>query len=131
MACESLPRSLLAIGDWRFCSSVENTKLGGRFGYFLFFLLGGGGKEESEVPGGGGVGFLLKIPRGGGGFQEREVFQEGVCGEWGNFLGEGGAKYFVSGPKRPPSKKLTKSDNVRMSRLVTLAEMQCTKGKQQ
>ena len=43
----------------------EALNLGGRFGYFLFFLLGGG---EGEVQGDrerGGVGFLLKIPLGG------------------------------------------------------------------
>ena len=51
--------------------------LGGRFGYFLFFLLGGG-EGGSEAPGrGGGRLFLLKIPRGGG------VSQEGGEGRGG------------------------------------------------
>ena len=55
------------------------------------------------MPGGeGGNGFLLKIPRGGGGFSGQvgggSSGREGVCGEFG-----GGAKYFFSGPKFPPS----------------------------
>ena len=74
--------------------------LGGRFGYFYFFLFWAGGKEEAseEVAGGGSV--LIKI-EGGGGVSEEEARE----GEWrrGNFCGEGGgAKYFFSGPKRPP-----------------------------
>ena len=74
--------------------------LGGRFGYFVFFLLGGGiaGKGEFEAPG----------RRGGGHFFFR-VPGEGVGGgrvagrvSAGNFWGGGGAKYFLSGPKFPP-----------------------------
>ena len=82
------------------------TKLGGRFGYFLIFS-GRGGEGEFEVPGRGvGLGFSLKIPGGGGGcFQEGEG-PEGVCGKSGKF--GGGAKYFFSGPKRPPRKEKAK-----------------------
>ena len=51
---------------------------------------------ESEAPGEGErVGFSLKIPGGGRGFQEG--FLERI-GEFG-----GGAKYFFSWVKRPPS----------------------------
>ena len=54
-----------------------------------------------------GIGFLLKSPgKGGGGAPGREVprGREGVCSELGN-LGGGGAKYFLWGPKCPPSKE--------------------------
>ena len=47
----------------------------------------------------GGSFFLIENPRRGGGGGPRG--REGVCGELGNFFG-GGAKYFFSGPKRPP-----------------------------
>ena len=76
------------------------TALGGRFGYFLFFLLGGG---EGGVQGAGRGGreiFYGKsqeaggVSRVGGGWGGDG---SGVCGEFG-----GGAKYFFSGPKFPP-----------------------------
>ena len=87
--------------------SKPSLKLGGRFGYFLFFSARGGGRgSPRRQEGGGGIHFLLKIP-GGGGFQEGPRGREGVCGELGN-LGGGGAKYFFSGPKRPPSKFVKK-----------------------
>ena len=79
--------------------------LGGRFGYFLFFLLRG---EEGGVRGereGGGSAFSLKIPGGGGvpgeGGRGRGG-REGVCREFGGICWWGG-KYFFSGPKCPPS----------------------------
>ena len=65
--------------------------LGGRFGYFLFFLLGGG-EGEFEVPGGGRGRFFFFFQEGGvlpgegrGGAGRG---WEGVCGEF--FLGGGG-----------------------------------------
>ena len=74
-----------------------NPFLGGRFGYFLFFLHGEGEGGVRGV-GRGGVRFLLKIPGGGEGFlQDGKGLRgwEGVCGELGN-LGGGW-------PKCPPS----------------------------
>ena len=61
---------------------------------------------ESDWPGQGrGTGFLLKITRGGGGgFQEGEG-PGGCLRRIGEFCGGEGAKYFCSGPKRPPSKQ--------------------------
>ena len=59
------------------------------------------GKGESEAPRGGWVGFLLReggFPGGGGGGGAGRV----SAANWGFFWG-GGAKYFFSGPKRPPS----------------------------
>ena len=56
-------------------------KLGGRFGYCLLVLLGGG---EGGVRGGGGEGggrFLFEIP-GRGGAPRRVGAGGGVCGEW-------------------------------------------------
>ena len=51
---------------------------------FYFFLLGEGGKGESEAP---GVDFLLKIPGGGGVSRRGGAEGPGGClqriGEWG------------------------------------------------
>ena len=58
------------------------------------------------MPGGGGGGRLLLKITGEGVLQEGEGPRgwEVVCGELGNFRrGGGGAKYFFSGPKCPPS----------------------------
>ena len=76
--------------------------LGGRFGYFLFFLLGEGGRGVRGRREGGGSIFHCKSR--GGGLQEGKGprGQEGVCGELGIF-GGGGPKYFFSGPKCPSS----------------------------
>ena len=75
--------------------------LGGRFGYFLFFLLGGG---EGGLRRQKGVGFSLKIPGGGGlpGERRRGGRRAGRVSarNWG---GGGGAKYFFSGLKCPHS----------------------------
>ena len=66
-----------------------------------FFSLGEGKGESRGDREGGQVDFLLKmtggrgLPRGGG---EGRGGREGVCGAIG-----GGAKYFFSGPKCPPS----------------------------
>ena len=72
---------------------------------FYFFFCSGRGKGESEAAGRGGVDFALKIPEGGGspGGAEGSRGREGVCGQLG-IWGGGGAKYFFSGPKCPPSK---------------------------
>ena len=74
---------------------------------FYFFLLGGVGKGSPRGrEGGGGAIFHGKSQEGGGGSPRRveaegrgagRVF-EGNLGIWG-----GGAKYFFSGPKFPPS----------------------------
>ena len=69
---------------------------------WLFFLLGGGEGDSSRRQEEGGGWFLLKIPgggvsRAGGGAQGR--WGGRVFGNWG----EGGSKYFFSGPKCPPS----------------------------
>ena len=75
---------------------------GGRFGYFIFFLLGGAERGVRGAGKGAGGRFLLKIPGGGG-----------PSGGWGR-RGEGlggclrgiwGAKYFFSGPKFPGQEK--------------------------
>ena len=49
---------------------VGANVLGGPFGLNIFFSLGEG-NWESEAPGRGGFSFLLRIPGGGGGSQER------------------------------------------------------------
>ena len=47
----------------------QNAKLGGRFGYFLFFLLGEGeGGVRGARRGGGGDRFFIENPTRGGGF---------------------------------------------------------------
>ena len=73
------------------------------FRYFLFFFCSGRGKGEFEAGKGGGDRFLLKIP-GGGVFsgQEGPRGREGLR-RIGEFFWGGGAKYFFSGPKCPPS----------------------------
>ena len=60
-------------------SPSVSTLLGGRLGYFLFFLLGEG-KGSSGRPGGGEVGVLLKIPGGGSGFPGREGCLQKIWG---------------------------------------------------
>ena len=45
----------------------ETNKLGGRFGYFFFFSVRGGGRGVRGARR-GGIGFLFKVPGGGGGF---------------------------------------------------------------
>ena len=68
--------------------------------FYFFFLLGeGNGRVRGARRGGGS--FLLKMPRRGGGGRDRgagTVF----AANWGIWEGGGGAKYFFSGPKRPP-----------------------------
>ena len=91
---------------------MENKLLlGGRFGYFLFFLLGEGeGGVSSRRQEGGGSIFIGNPRKGGGGFLEEEEEEEeegprgreAVCGELGSLGGGGGAKDFFSGPKCPP-----------------------------
>ena len=79
---------------------------------FIFWLGEGEGGVRGAGAGGGPVFFFLKAPGGGrpagaegpGGAEG----PEGVCGELGNF-GGGGAKYFFSGPKCPPSLELSLS----------------------
>ena len=79
-------------------------RLGGRFGYFLFFSDRGRGRGvRGARKGVRGVGFSLKIP-GGGVCRERGGGGGGRRGA-GSLQGMGGgAKYFFSGPKFPPRK---------------------------
>ena len=75
---------------------LERQWLGGRFGYILFFLLGGGAKGVRGAGRGGGEGFLWKIPGVGG-----AVFRAGGGGGWegvcGEFWGGGGLNIFFRG----------------------------------
>ena len=83
---------------YNYCPNGESL-LGGRFGFFLCFLLGGG---EGGVRGARrwrGFGFLLKIP--GGGFSpERGGGPEGL-GCLRGFGGGGGLLFFFFGGKMP------------------------------
>ena len=75
------------------CNAMCCHSLGGRFGYFLFFLCSGRVKGGFEAQGGEGIGFLLKIP-GGGWFQEgREGVGRVSAANWG-FGGGGGLNIF-------------------------------------
>ena len=68
---------------------------------FYFFCLGEGKGARGARKGFGGVSILLKIP-GGGGSPRRE--EGGGRGTWRVSAGSlGGAKYFFSGLKCPPS----------------------------
>ena len=72
---------------------------------FYFFLFRGGGKGGGVRGGGWGGGLIKNRGRGGGGVPTRrrgrgEGRRGNVCGEEG-----GGAKYFFSGPKCPPSSR--------------------------
>ena len=78
---------------------VNFILLGGRFGYFLFFLLGGGeGRVRGAGKGGGR--FFIEYPRRGGvswaGGAGGSRGQEGVCGEFGG----GGLNIFFRGRNR-------------------------------
>ena len=79
---------------------MDFSELGGRFGYFLFFLCLGEGKGVRGTRNGvGGASFLIENPRrgvsqergGGGGARGRE----GVCGDLG---GGGELNIFFRGP---------------------------------
>ena len=87
-------------------------KLGGRFRYFLFFSAreGEGGVRGARR----GVGSVF----GGGGLQEEEG-PGGCLRRIGDFS-LGGAKYFFSGPKRPPSKWINKGGWQKSGILVNL-----------
>ena len=72
----------------------------------FYFFSAGRGKGEFEAAGrGGGVRFFIENPTEGGGLQEGKGprGQEGGCGRELGIFGGGGAKYFFSGPKCPPS----------------------------
>ena len=72
-----------------FCFALPSFKHGGRFGYFLFFLLGGAERgSPRRREGGGGTDFFLKIPG-----------REGVLpGRWGQGgEGPGGCLQGISG----------------------------------
>ena len=77
---------------------ASSGNLGGRFGYFLFFLLGGGEGGPRRQKGGGRGQFFIENPRRGGlpGEKRRGGGAEGPGGclraTWG-----GGAKYFFRG----------------------------------
>ena len=82
---------------------ADSYRLGGRFGYFLFFFVLGEGKGGVRGAGMGGSVFIENPRRGGSPAQEGPRGREGVRGKLGN-LGGVGAKYFFSGPKCPPSR---------------------------
>ena len=89
--------SLLKLDNCRYRTETD-FNLGGRFGYFSFFLLRGGEGARSVSKGVGGVGFLLKMPGGGVLAGERRRGGRGVgrvsAGNWG-----GG--YFFFGAEMP------------------------------
>ena len=85
--------------------------LGRPFEYFFFFSARGGEEGVRGRGEAGGVGFSLKIPRGGGVASPGGGGAEGAGGclrRIGDFWG-GGAKYFFSGPKGPPSHSVKSS----------------------
>ena len=90
-------------------SLTEGHHLGGRFGYFLFVLIGG---REGAVRGArkGGGRFSLKIPGGGVGSPRRGGGGEGSGGCLRGISG-GGLNIFFSGPKCPPSHDLDLKNN--------------------
>ena len=78
--------------------------LGGRFGYFLFFLLGGGRGSGSPRHREGGRFGLLKIPGGEGGSPKRGGGGRGAGRVSAGNSGQGwGLNIFFSGPKFPAS----------------------------
>ena len=87
---------------------AKNALLGGRFDIFYFFFCFGGG-ERRRSPRRKGWDFSFGN-KGGGGFPRRGggVVHTGAGRvSWGR---GGGAKYFFSGPRRPPSLKNAKKD---------------------
>ena len=91
----------------KFAAPKNGAHLGGRFGFFSASGGGQGGVRGARRRGGEGVGFLLKIPGGVGGVPQKRGGGGGTDGPrgclQGIFFGGGGAKYFFSGPKCPPS----------------------------
>ena len=87
---------------------------------FYFFLLGEG---EGGVRGArqGGDRFCIENPRRGQFRGEGPRGREGVCGELGNFLGGGGAKYFFSGPKCPPGQSTVARKGTFTTRFALIA----------
>ena len=81
-------------------NSKANSKLGGRFGYFLFFRLGGG-EGESGATGREGGRFCIENPRRGGFSQEGVGGGEGAgrvsAGNLGELGGGGGLNIFFRG----------------------------------
>ena len=80
------------------------SKLGGRFGYFLFFFFCSGGEGESEAPVGWVARLFIENPRRGGVSRARERGArgwEGVCGEWG-----GGGVFFLFGAEMSTKKRM-------------------------
>ena len=76
--------------DYTYTLEIRHSHLGGRFGYFLFFLLGEGEGGVRGVGRDGGGRFLLKSQEGGGGVLlegEGPRGREGVCGGLGNLEG--------------------------------------------
>ena len=69
--------------------------------FFIFFLLGEGEGRVRAGRGGSGSVFFTENPNKGGGFPGVGAGSRGREDVWGIF-GGGGAKYFFSGPRRPP-----------------------------
>ena len=89
-------------GSPRLKVTLKVTLLGGRFGNFLFFLLGGGeGGVQGDREGAGGFRFSLKFPGGRGGLPG---------GGWGGGR-EGMWREFASGAEMPAKPKSNPKSN--------------------
>ena len=92
--------------SWLLCIIIP-YKAGWTFRIFFIFFCSGEGKGESEALGGGGGRFFIENLRRGGGVLPAGRGGGGPGGCLRGIRG-GGAKYFFSGPKFPPSKAPTR-----------------------
>ena len=98
-------------------SRPGGPKLGGRFGYFLFFSARGGGRGSPRPPGGGVVDFFLKIP-GGGGSRGGGAEGPGGCLRRIGDLGGGGLNIFFRGRNVPKIERGGKTPTPKISALL-------------
>ena len=98
--------------------------LGGRFGYFLFFLLGEGEGGAHEAPGGGATGFSLKITEGGRGSRKGRgrVARRVSAANWGIFGGVGGNYFFGAETATKSQWNAKCHSNKHLSRLKEILE---------